>query len=145
MRQRSGALLLSAGTAVAVLSAALAEPASAAIVKAQVERENGRPLRERWVWVVWDTGAPFRFERGKRRVLNPRGQTKRDGTLRVEIPAGFFAPGDELALAWEEKDGGRTHFTALHGPDGKRLRFTLDAVGRERDFGKLIAPAPEPD
>ena len=135
---------------VAGIAAAVALCASAAaadtVLTARVTLENGQPLSERWVWVVWDQGAPFRFQDGDRReVLNPRGRTESDGALRLEIPDGFFAPGDPLALAWEEKDGRRTHFTALHGADGRRLRLRLEDVGEEEDLGPLTAPRPDPD
>ena len=135
---------------VVVLAAALGCAATsgaetAAVLTGRVEREDGSALREEWVWVVWDKGAPFRFEEGSRRVLNPKARTGSDGGLRIEVPAGFFGPGDALALAWEEQGGGRSHFTALHSADGERLGFELDELGRETDFGRLIAPAPRPD
>jgi hypothetical protein len=123
-----------------------AHAAPGAVVEARVLARDGEPLQDAWVWVVWDRGTPFRFEEGSRRVTNPKGHTGSDGRLRIEIPAGFFDPGDRLALAWEEKQQGRSHFTALHrARDGERLSFRLQDTGPAVDLGRLIAPEPRPD
>lgn len=140
VRRAVAALLVAAG------SSGVASGETAAVVEARVQTEDGRPLAEAWVWVVWDRGAPVRFEPGRRRVLNPKGWTGSDGRLKIEIPAGFFGPGEPLALAWEQKQEGRSHLTALHRlDDGERLVFRLGEAGPEADFGRLIAPEPRPE
>jgi len=140
--RRVSALLL----ALAAVGPVVAAAGPAPVIEARVQRPNGEALEDAWVWVVWDRGAPFRFDEDHRRVLNPRGHTGPDGRLQIEVPGGFFGGADPLALAWEEKSGGKSHFTALHrGEDGKRLSFRLEELGARADFGRLIAPEPRPD
>jgi hypothetical protein len=144
LAERTGARLL----ALALLGASplAAGETPALVIEASVRGQDGKPLEDAWVWVVWDRGAPFRFEGDRRRVLNPKGRTGSDGRVRIEVARGFFAPGDPLALAWEEDRGGRSRFTALHrSEDGKRLSFRLEELGARVDFGRLIAPEPRPD
>jgi hypothetical protein len=62
--------------------------------------------------------------------------------LSIDVPQGLFSEGEPLSLAWEEKDGGRSHFTALHWEGGERVRFTLEEAGDAFDLGALIAPEP---
>jgi hypothetical protein len=121
--------------------------AAPVVIEATVEDESGRSLKDAWVWVVWDRGAPFRFEEGSRRILNPKGHTGSDGALSIEVPAGFFGEDDLLALAWQQKgEGGRSHFTALHRVEsGERLNFRLRDIGTQADVGRLVAPAPRED
>ena len=128
--------------ALAAASASFAPPA--VVLQAHIQSEDGGPLRDTWVWVVWERGAPFRFAEGTRRVLNPKARTDAGGRLRLEVPSGFFEERERLALAWQEERGERSHFTALHREDGERLDFSLGELDSAADFGRLIAPDPEP-